>query len=112
MNLSLVLSVIAVIISLSSFAYTIYSGRKHERTSALVTNHSAMVAVEARLSDVPAALRFHGIDPEDLARHGVTPQEFAYLVNSFSVGGTYYRTAPEPAPMLEAGTYYHRMCQS
>ena len=77
-----------------------------------MTNHNALVSVEARLADVPSALRFHGIDPSDLSKHGLTDGEFAYSVNSFSVGGTYYRTAPKPEWMLRPGTYYHEMCRA
>jgi len=49
-----------------------------------------MIATEAKLAEVPTALRFHGITESQIEATGLTVKEFIYLVGSFSAGQTFY----------------------
>ncbi len=72
-----------------------------------------IVELEARLGDLPSALRFHGVSPSDLEEAGITPQEFAYLVNSFTLGSVWHRIiAPGIKTTYGIDHYRYRMCQA
>jgi len=84
-------SVIALLLSLVSFSWTIGSYFSKTHKTAVSTNIIATANLERSLADIPTALKFHGIEQNDLEDAGVTPEEFAYLVASLSVGEVYHR---------------------
>lgn len=109
-----VLSVIAILVSLATFFWTVASNAESRRAAAVSANTDLIIEIEGRVGRLPDLLRFHGInDPrEELKKHGLTPEEFAYLVNSFTVGGTFYRNSPRPESILASGSYRSAMCLS
>lgn len=88
--------------------------QKRQEVSETRLSHLAeIVAVEAQLGQLPEALRFHGLSKEDLDEVGVTPQEFAYLLNSFTLGGTWHRILhPNRRTPFGVDHYRSRMCES
>ena len=82
----------ALLVSICAIAYTVYSNKRALKNSASLNNLITIVNVESQLGDVPSALKFHGVDPNELENIGVTSKEFAYLLTSFTVGGIYYKS--------------------
>jgi hypothetical protein len=112
--MSLILSVIALIISVITAAWSIFSFFHQRHMEAVSSNTDLIVEIESRIGDVAEFLRFHGIEnpKEELEKHALTPKEFAYLVNSFTVAGTFYRTTPFPQDILKKGSYRRTMCDA
>ncbi|MDH6356352.1 hypothetical protein [Parabacteroides sp. PF5-9] len=112
--MTLSLSIIACVLSIASLSWNIILYIKQSHSAAISTNTKLIVGIEGRLGQIPELLRFHGIDnPEEiLKQHGITSEEFAYLVNSFTVAGTFYRTTPTPNDILKEGSYRWVMCKS
>ena len=113
--MELFLSVMAVAVSIASLIWTAITAESQRKNAAVVTNHTNIINVEAQIAKVPSLLRFHGItDPEmALEQHGLSSEEFVYLLNSFTVAGTFYRTSPKRKTMLLAKVYYrYNMCSS
>jgi hypothetical protein len=48
-------------------------------------------SVEEMIAEYPSVLKFHGISQAELDEARITPQEFAYLVSSFTLGGAWYQ---------------------
>lgn len=88
--------------------------QKRQEVSETSLSHLAeIVAVEAQLGQLPEALRFHGLSKEDLGEAGVTAQEFAYLLNSFTLGSTWHRILhPNRRTPFGIDHYRSRMCES
>lgn len=83
----LILAIIALIKYLKSI-----KEKDLEAVSNTLTN---IAQLEIQLTKVPTAFKLHNVDLENLNSLGVTPEELAYLVSSFTIGGTYYRkTSP------------------
>jgi len=107
------ISNLALVISASALGWTILSAKRQRQEGRALANLAHSIAVERQLAEVPEALRFHGIDPSDLAAVGITPEEFAYLINSFTVGRIYYSGVyPNRRKPFRPGTYRYKMCQS
>ena len=90
------------------------NAQKRQETSETWLSHlSEIVVVEARLGELPEALRFHGLGKEDLDAAGITSHEFAYLLNSFTLGGTWHRILhPKLKTPFGVDHYRYRMCKS
>jgi len=112
--MEIVLSLVAITISLAVLLLNSLRFQTQAQRAALAANHAGMFGVESQISSVPSVLRFHGIeDPEAaLERHGLTVAEFGYLLGSFTLGGTYYRNAPEAEAEagIAPGSYRYMMC--
>lgn len=106
------LSILAIILSLTSLLWNIVNSYKSKHKSNLVSNLSAISAVEAKLGELPKALRFHGISENDLKKANVTAEEFSYLLSSLTVGGLYHRQHKKNEKTFANGTYRNLMCQS
>lgn len=107
------LAALAVVLAVSSLLVSLQTRAQERKTTAIASSFSLMVGAEQMLADHPTALRFHGIEPDDLRAAGIEPEEFAYLVANFSAAGVLYRinepTNDDPFPedsyryvMLEA----------
>ncbi len=110
--MELLFSSIAIVISISSLLWTIFSSRAQRQLLALTSNNTNIVGIASQISELPNVLKFHGIEnpEEELKKHDVTAEEFAYLVGIFILGGTYYRTAPNVSEIFAKGSYRHNMC--
>lgn len=87
--------------------------RQQEVSETWLSHLAEIVAVEGQLGQLPEALRFHGLNKEDLDQAGVTPHEFAYLLNSFTLGGTWHRILhPNCRTPFGVDHYRYRMCES
>jgi hypothetical protein len=72
---------------------------------------SAIVQVESRLADFPPALRFHGLSEEDLERVEIEPRDFAYLLNSFTLGSIRQSILSRwKQSAFPPGDYRYQMC--
>jgi hypothetical protein len=99
-SLSLFVSIIAAVYARSSI-----------RASTLAAHMSAIVQVESRLAELPDALRFHGLSVEDLKAAGIEPCEFAYLLNSFTLGSIRQRILSRwDRRAFPSGDYRYQMC--
>lgn len=76
MKLELILSMIALLLSFSSVTFGVIYTLKQVRNTSILASNAALIQVEKFLGDVPSALRFHGIEVEDLQNAGITAQEF------------------------------------
>ena len=112
--MELILSGFAILISITSVVWSARSSRTQRQAAAVATNHTSIINIESMIAKVPQVLRFHGVeDPEqELKQHGMTSEEFAYLLGSFTLGGTYYRTAPEARAGIRESSYRHNMCRA
>jgi len=113
MSPELIISLCAVVVSLTSLGFSIWSWGKQKNVNAVSAFLAAIAQVERTLGQVPTAVRFHGIKPEELQEIGVTPEEFAYLVASFTVGWIhhYSMTPGDTDPWVE-GSYRYNMFSS
>ncbi len=110
--MELVISLIATTISVVSLGWSVRTSLRQREGSAIAANLISLSQVEASIAEVPSALRFHGIELTDLEEGGITPEEFAYLLSNFTLGGVYYRSSPKAKHMIEPGTYRYEMCQA
>jgi len=113
-SMELVVSIAAIILSLISFGWQIIVYIDKLRNNAIIASVPKMIDIEKRIGDEPNLLKFHGFeDPiSELNKHGLTPQEFSYLVTSFTAGGVYYRTSSHPEELLKENSYRRNMCKS
>jgi hypothetical protein len=113
MNTEIIISIVALVTSLISLVFTVSISRRQIHADVLSTNQAALIGVEGRIAEIPSALRFHGIDPKELDGAGITPAEFAYLVNSFTCNALIYRTkGPFSTKPFAPGSYRYEMCRS
>jgi hypothetical protein len=113
--LSAVGTLVYVVLTFLMVRTTYRSAKSSERAveNLKEANLSPIAEVEKMLGDIPTALEFHGIREEELAEHGLSASEFAYLVASFTVGGTYHRALePDSRTPFKEGTYRYNMCLS
>ena len=108
-----VVSLLALITSIVALLWTAIMNRRQNEYSTLLAHLSDINAVEARLGQLPSALRFHGLSESDLADGGMTPEEYAYLLNNFTAGATWHMilTSRDRSP-FRPGSYRYVMCQS
>lgn len=111
--LSDVFSGLALIVALLALWQASLANKAQQASSAWLTQLSEIVEVEARLGELPEALRFHGMSKEELDQAGLTPKEFAYLLNNLTLGGIRDRIHhPNLRTPFGAGSYRYRMCKS
>lgn len=105
-------SAITSLIAIASLFWSIRVSVNQREQNAIIYNLTAISGVEGKIAQIPTVLRFHGIDVKELQDKGVTLEEFAYLVSSFSIGGAYYRASPRPEKLLQPGSYRYEMCRA
>lgn len=66
------LAVIALVVSLVSFAWTVLAHRHLVRHGSVNANMAALVDLYNRIESNPSILRFHGVSQEELDAAGVT----------------------------------------
>lgn len=112
--MEMVLSIIAIFVSILAFGFSIISAINQRKLIALTASNTKLVDVESRLGDMPSLFKFHGYDDieKELKHYEISSQEFSYLLASFTLGGTYYRGAPNPGFLLEKDSYRYKMCSS
>ena len=112
MSPELIISLVAVVVSLISSGFGIWSWGKQKNVNAMSTFLAAIAQVERTLGQVPTAVRFHGIKPEELQDIGITPEEFAYLVASFTVGWIHHHsvTPGDTTPWVKGSYRYNMFC--
>ena len=103
--MAIAISIMALMVSiLSAFAFW-------ASARAAVLGH--FFSLERSLSELPSALRFHGISERDLEEAGVTAPEFAYLLANSTVGNFYHRLHdPLAKGAFPAGHYRYVLCQT
>ncbi|MDO9528330.1 MAG: hypothetical protein Q7J27_04130 [Syntrophales bacterium] len=110
--ISLAISLTALIISIGSFGWSIHIGRRRMNAAELASL-SHVVNIEQTLGQIPTALKFHGITPEEMEEADIEPKEVAYLLSSFTAGGIYHGTkAQKKIKTFEVGSYRYDMCKS
>ena len=112
--MELFLSCFAVLISVTSLAWTVVSSRSQRESNAILSNNLNIISIESQIAKIPQLLRFHGIEnpEEELKRYDVSAEELTYLLNSFTIAGAYYRTSPKATRSLQKGSYRYNMCLS
>jgi hypothetical protein len=110
--MELVIALLALFVSAVTGVWTLRLNRD-QLQSARLANITNIVNIERSLSDVPSALRFHGISQQCLDDAGVTADEFAYLLASCSATSLYHNFSREnPDQPFAADSYRHAMCAS
>ena len=105
------ISGLALLVAMFALWHSIRAGRKQAGFATYLAHLAEIVQVEARLGQLPEALRFHGIRKEDLESVGVTPQELAYLVNSFTLGSAWHKIlTPSIITPYGVGSYRFLRC--
>ncbi len=94
MDISIVIALIALGVSLFSLWWNYFSFQKSNEQSRLAENLALLAEIKLRLSEIPDAFRFHGISAQDLFDHEIKPEELSYLVSNFLVGQIYYEIVP------------------
>lgn len=103
----------ALVVSLIALWHANQLHRRSESSDTLLAHLSDIVQVESRLANLPDALRFHGLSINELEEIDVTAEEFAYLLNSFTIGGVWHRILDKGVTSPFApGSYRHTMCLS
>jgi len=111
MRAELVFATIALVLSLVSITTTLVFTLRQIRTTSILASNAAILEVEKLLGDVPSALKFHGIQEDDLRQADITPREFAYLLTSLTGGAIYHRTVRKTNDdPFEEGSYRYIMC--
>ncbi|MCL4217098.1 MAG: hypothetical protein KJ052_08870, partial [Candidatus Hydrogenedentes bacterium] len=88
------------------------------RANLFAVSEEAFVPLEQSLMNVPSALRFHGIAPEELESHGLTIEEFAYLAATLTAGGIHIKATNirSPGQIDEAAfpqsSYYYNLLKT
>ena len=110
---TLILSIVALVISISSLLWTIWFNLRRARVDPMLNYLSKLSDVERMIATTPSALKFHGIEERELVEAGITAQEFAYLVSSFTLGGAYHRAYMDNSQKpITPGTYRYTMCSA
>lgn len=106
----------AFVVMCYSMYLTIHMHRKIAENSAIQQASVLIFDAESRIGLDPQLLRFHNISDIDQKLHalGLSSQDFAYLLNSFSAGGVYYRClhGVDKDSVLCKKSYRYRMMQS
>ena len=114
--LSLIFSIFSLVVAVGSFGLNYSKYKREMQNQALFSNENHIIEIESRTAMHPEFLRFHGIENPDafLEEHGITPQEFAYLLNSFTAGSLFYNTANKKKKdvILKPNSYRWIMCKS
>ena len=107
---ALLISVTSLLVSSLALWITYRIYRLSRADVNLLENIKTMLAIEERLQDAPSLLRFHGIDETALTEIGITPKEFAYLLNSFTAGRLGYLDGGlSDSGTFKMGSYRHTM---
>jgi hypothetical protein len=106
----LLIALVALFVSAVTGIWTLRLNRD-QLQSARLANVTNIVNIERSLSDVPSALRFHGISQQSLDEAGITANEFAYLLASCSATSLYHNFSREdPNQPFAVDSYRYRMC--
>lgn len=103
----LVTSILALVSSIVNILLVV----RAIRNTAILSANIKLCEYEYKISENIDLLRFHiNEDPEDwLKRHGLTKEEFGYLVASFSISSSLYNTSPEKQRLFQHGSYRDNM---
>ncbi|HEU0299640.1 MAG TPA: hypothetical protein VFR37_09305 [Longimicrobium sp.] len=112
MEPEIAVAVLALIVSVAAFAWTLHSQSVQAKHATLQANMALLVEMWGTLARKPSLLRFHGIDEAELREAGVDAEELAYLVASFEAASVYYRYFENSAEPFPEGSLRQRMCAS
>lgn len=113
MSLELALALIASVISIINLIFFVVLWRKQKNVGVTSITLQAFAELERSIANVPSALRFHGITLEELKEIDITPEEFAYLVSSFSTGYIYhYGVTPKDIKPSTVDSYRYNLLRS
>lgn len=108
------ISVAALILSVVSISWNIWSGSRQTRRQSSSTLNTHLAGIEFQLAKIPSAFKFHGISEEAIQACGITAEELAYLTASFTIGGIWHeslRSSKASRPYVP-GDYRWNMCAS
>lgn len=105
-------ALLALIVSVATFAWTLHSQSVQARHATIQANMSVLVEVWGVLARKPSALRFHGISEAELRDHGIDAEELAYLLASFEAASVYYRYFENGSDPFPEGSLRYTMCTS
>lgn len=107
------ISLTALLVSVVTLCWTVWCNLKQQQSLAVTSCLGSIAQIELKLAEIPRALEFHGIGVDELKAAGISPEEFAYLLASFTAGGLYYRLKREdPLVPFPSGSYRHTMLSS
>jgi hypothetical protein len=112
-SLEMLLSLTALIIAIISLVHTIISSRRQEFTAGRLNNLAAISDIERMIADNPQILELHGVSLQELEQSGITSNEIAYLLSSFTAGRLYYSSNDGgTVSPFEVGSYRYNMLSS
>lgn len=112
MTEAIIISTIALIVSVSSLVWTIYYNKRQQDSNAFISTEKNYITIEQMIADTPSVLKFHNISKDELESINITPEEFSYLLANFTAGGIYYRSLKKKKEMFELDSYRGMMLQS
>lgn len=114
--ISIIISIISAVIAVISFLFSFIKFRRDLKNQTLTSNEQLIMSIENRIAEHPDFLKFHGFsNPQaTLEDIGLTSEELAYLINSFTACALYYNTATtqDKKHILRQGSYRWKMCKT
>ena len=97
--------------SIANMLLTAFLTFKAIRNHAILIANTKICEYEYKIAENINLLRFHiNEDPEVwLKKHRLTKEEFSYLLASFSLSSSLYRTSPFGKDLVQPGSYRDRM---
>lgn len=86
--------------------------REDQEKLAIISNLNKRIDIQLAIGNNPDLLRFHGITDEELSNAGVSPEELAYLVASFTAGEIWYRINEKEIEVFRENSFRRRMLKS
>ena len=111
--MEIIISIVALVVSLSSLGWQAITWRKQHEQERLNQNIALLTEIKMKLAEMPEAFRFHGVSEKDMEEHDITEKELAYLIANFMVGQVYYETIDNnPAKPFGENDYRAQICKT
>ena len=110
-----IISVIALGVSLISVTWTIWYTNRQRKLQPMFNYLAQIAGIEKNLGENQDLLKCHSIEPSELKEIGVTPEEFGYLLSSFTIGHAWYLAhgyGKSKKNAFEKGSYRYQMITS
>lgn len=107
----IVLCACSILCALLSILTTVLVSMKNIRNTALLSANIKLCDTESTIAKNKNLLRFHIEDDPQvwLSRYDLTPEEFSYLLASFSLSSALYTTSPCGHRLVEKNSYRDMM---
>ena len=111
LNVRFIFYTCSIVVTILSIASTSILSIKVIRNTTLLSANTKLCDVESTIANHPEFLRFHINEDYNkwLAKYDLTPDEFSYLLKSFSLSSISYTTSPYGYRLIEKNSYRDMM---